>query len=55
MTKTLEVIHETLHDPKQLARQVDDRPKKPAKHRYERRKIREFIKLGEWSAQMNKP
>jgi hypothetical protein len=48
MTKTLDVINEAIRNPKHPFRQVNDRPDKPKKHRYERRKIREFIRLGEW-------
>jgi hypothetical protein len=48
MAKTLELITETIRDPKHLFRQVSDRPQKPQKHRYERRKVREYIRLGDW-------
>ena len=48
MTKTLEVIHETIRDPKHPFRQVNDRPTKPTKHRYERRKIKEFLRASDW-------
>lgn len=48
MTKTLEAISEVIRNTKHPFRQVDDRPHKPQKHRYERRKIREYIKLGDW-------
>jgi hypothetical protein len=49
MTKTLEAISEVIRNTKHPFRQVDDRPHKPQKHRYERRKIREYIKLGDWT------
>ena len=49
MTKSLEVISETIRNPKHPFRKVDNQPKKPLKHRYERRKIREYLHLGgEW-------
>ena len=48
MTKTLNVIHEAVRNPKHPFRQVDNRPAKPQKSRYERRKIREFLRLGDW-------
>lgn len=48
MTKTLDLIAETIRDPKHPFRQVENRPHKPQKHRYERRKIREIIRLGGW-------
>lgn len=49
MTKTLDLITEVIRTPKNAFRQAGDRPTKTQKHRYERRKIREFIKLGDWS------
>ena len=48
MTKTLEVISEAIRSPKPPFRKVDSQPKKPLKHRYERRKIKEYLHLGEW-------
>ena len=48
MTKSLEVITEAVRNPKHPFRKVDNQPKKPQKHRYERRKIKEYIHLGEW-------
>ena len=49
MTKTLDVISEIIRNPKHPFRKADDRPVKAQKHRYERRKIKEFIKLGSWA------
>ena len=49
MTKSLEVISEAVVNPKHPFRKVDNQPKKPLKHRYERRKIREYLHLGEWA------
>lgn len=49
MTKTIEAISEVIRNTKHPFRQVDDRPHKPQKHRYERRKIKEYIKLGDWT------
>jgi len=49
MTKTLDVITEIIRNPKHPFRKADDRPEKAHKHRYERRKIREFIRLGSWA------
>lgn len=48
MTKSLEVISETIRDPKHPFRKVDNQPKKPLKHRYERRKIKSYLHLGDW-------
>jgi len=49
MTKTLDVITEIIRNPKHPFRKVDDRPVKAQKHRYERRKVKEFIRLGDWA------
>ena len=49
MTKSLEFISETVSDPKHPFRKVDNQPKKPLKHRYERRKIKECLHLGDWA------
>jgi hypothetical protein len=48
MTKSLDVITETIRNPKHPFRKVDNQPKKPLKHRYERRKIKEYLHLGDW-------
>ena len=50
MIKSLEVISETIRNPKHPFRKIDNQPKKPLKHRYERRKIKEYLHLGEWAA-----
>ena len=50
MTKSFEAISEAVRNPKHPFRKVDNQPKKPLKHRYERRKIREYLHLGEWAA-----
>jgi hypothetical protein len=51
MTKTLSLITEAIRDSKHPFRQADDRPAKPQKSRYERRKIKEIIRLGDWRAE----
>jgi hypothetical protein len=48
MTKSLEVISEAIRNHKHPFPKVDNQPKKPLKHRYERRKIKEYLHLGEW-------
>ena len=50
MTKTLDVISDVIRNTKHPFRQVDDRPVKPKKHRYERRKIKEYLRLGDWAS-----
>ena len=49
MTKTLEAISEIIRNPKPPFRKVDDQPVKAQKHRYERRKVKEYIRLGDWA------
>jgi hypothetical protein len=49
MTKTLDVITEIIRNPKHPFRKADDRPVKAQKHRYERRKIKEYIRLSDWA------
>lgn len=48
MTKTCENMSETLRDPKAQFRKVDHLPRKPQRHRYERRKTKEFLHLVDW-------
>ena len=48
MTKTNDTISEIIRNPKHPFRKADDRPVKAQKHRYERRKIREYLRLGDW-------
>jgi hypothetical protein len=50
MTKSLEVISEAVRNPKHPFPKVDNHPKKPLKHRYERRKIKEYLHIGDWVA-----
>ncbi len=52
MTKTLDLITETIRNTKHPFRKVDATPVKPKKNRYERRKIREYIKLGDWTGDL---
>jgi hypothetical protein len=51
MMKTLDAIAEIVRNPKHPFRRVDNRPAKSQKHRYERRKIKECIRLGDWAAE----
>ncbi|MDB6016397.1 MAG: hypothetical protein JWR19_886 [Pedosphaera sp.] len=48
MIKTLEVITEAIRNSKHPFRKADSHPKKAHKNRYERRKIKEYLHLGEW-------
>lgn len=51
MIKTLDLITEVISNPRKAFRKVADTPKKSEKHRYERRKVREYLKLGDWDGQ----
>ncbi|MDB6053994.1 MAG: hypothetical protein JWN25_1517 [Verrucomicrobiales bacterium] len=48
MTKSLDLINESIRT-KHPFRQVENHTDKPHKNRYERRKVREYIKLGDWA------
>ena len=48
MSKSIDAITEIIRNTKHPFRKADDRPVKAQKNRYERRKIKEFIKLGDW-------
>jgi hypothetical protein len=50
MTKTLEVIHEAVRNPRHPFRKTDNQPRKALKHRYERRKIKGYLSLAHWMA-----
>lgn len=49
MSKTLDVITETIRDAKHPFRKLEHQPKKALKNRYERRKIKEFLHLQDWT------
>jgi hypothetical protein len=48
MTKTIDAINEIIRNPKHSFRKADDRPVKAQKRRYERRKVKEYIKQNDW-------
>jgi hypothetical protein len=48
MTNTIEILHEVTRNAKTLRRYAEQ-PSKVKKHRYERRKVRSFIRLGDWN------
>ena len=51
MTKALNSFREAIHDTKHPFRQTDQRPAKAQKNRYERRKIKEYIRLSDWGGE----
>jgi hypothetical protein len=52
MTKTWHLIQETLHNAKHPFRQAENRAAKSKKNRYERRKIRALLRLGDWAGEL---
>jgi hypothetical protein len=48
MRKSTDFIVESLRIAKHPFRHVDDLPHKEQKHRYERRKVKEYIRLVDW-------
>ncbi len=55
MAKSLDFIAETVKTPKHPFHQVDDRPHKAQKHRYERRKIKEILRHSDWREDLQAP
>jgi hypothetical protein len=51
MRKPIDLVAESLRHVRFPARIPDDRSHKSLKHRYERRKVREYLRLGDWFAQ----
>jgi len=49
MKKTLEIISEVIRHPRPLFRKNESQTRKSSKHRYERRKVNEMIRLGDWN------
>jgi hypothetical protein len=47
MTKTYENLSEAIRDNKPAFRKADNQPKKERRHRYERRKVNELLRLGQ--------
>jgi hypothetical protein len=52
MMKTLDAISDTIRNPKHPFRRTDCRPKKAQKNRYERRKVKEYLHLGDWEEEL---
>jgi hypothetical protein len=52
MKRMMEVITEAVRDPKHPFRKLDHQPKKTLKNRYERRKVREYLHLGDWQEEL---
>ena len=50
MSKTIEAMSEIIRNPKPTFRKAGQQPQKAQKHRYERRKVKSFLKLGDWQS-----
>ena len=48
MNKIAEPITEVVRDPNPPFRKTENQPKKAQRHRYERRKIKEYLHLADW-------
>jgi hypothetical protein len=48
MMKTLEAMGEAIRNPKHPFRKTEHHTKKSLKNRHERRKIKEYLHLGDW-------
>jgi hypothetical protein len=48
MTKTHETISEAVRDSKHVFAKAENHTKKSSRHRYERRKAREYLTLTDW-------
>ena len=48
MIKSIDAITEIVRNPKNSLRKADDRPAKAQKHRYKRRKIKEYLRVSDW-------
>jgi hypothetical protein len=48
MRKSFDAIKEVITNPKHPFRKTELQQKKALKHRYERRKIKEYLHLGDW-------
>lgn len=51
MTKPMNAMSETVFAPKHTFRPAENRPGKAQQRRYERRKIKEYLKLQNWQEQ----
>ena len=49
MLKTFPFINEAVKNPKHPFRKADSQPRKALKNRYERRKVKELLHLGDWT------
>lgn len=48
MSKSLDAVTDVIRNTKHAFRQAEARPAKAQKHRYERRKVKEVIRISDW-------
>jgi hypothetical protein len=51
MRKSIDLMTTAMRHTRFHVRGLDPRPHKPLKHRYERRKVRECLRLSDWFAE----
>lgn len=51
MMKTFEAMSEAVRNPRPWFRKAENQPKKPQRHRYERRKIKAYLQLADWQTE----
>jgi hypothetical protein len=51
MKKTIDAIKDVINNPRHPFRKADGHPKKAVKNRHERRKIKEYLHMGDWQAE----
>ena len=48
MPKNMDVITDAVRNPKHPLRHAASQPDKAHKHRYERRKVKHYLQIGDW-------
>jgi hypothetical protein len=52
MVKSINAIREAVRNSKHTFHQLESQPDKAHRHRYERRKVRQIMRLGDWGTEM---
>jgi len=52
MVKSINAIREAVRNTKNTFPQLESQPDKAHRHRYERRKVRQIMRLGDWGSEM---
>ena len=51
MRKSIVLVTEAVRNDKHTFRHINDLPNKVQRHRYERRKVKEFLRIADWLAE----